>query len=281
MTYRCSIVALCSLSALLMTAASAVAFDESKHPNLKGKWDRVGAPRWVQAGQTAPLTPEYQKIFEWNTADQKAGGHGWEPSWMCLPPGMPRIMNVFEPMEVVVTPSTTYILISHIHDNRRIYTDGRDWPVEPEPSFKGYSIGKWIDEDGDGKYDVLEVETRYMKGPRSYDTTGLPLHADNKTVVKERIYLDKTDQNVLWDEVTTIDNALTGPWMVKKKYTRDSNPRHNWIEEVCPENNPHVRIQNDNYMLSADGYLMPAKKGQQPPDMRYFDQQEATGGVKK
>jgi hypothetical protein len=120
-----------------------------------------------------------------------------------------------------------------------------------------------------------------MKGPRAYDTTGLPLHADNKTVVKERIYLDKTDQNVLWDEVTTIDNALTGPWMVKKKYTRDSNPRHNWIEEVCPENNPHVRIQNDNYMLSADGYLMPAKKGQQPPDLRYFDQQEATGGVKR
>ena len=193
---------------------------------------------------------------------------------MCLPPGMPRIMNVFEPMEIVVTPSTTYILISHIHDNRRIYTDGRDWPTDPEPSFKGYSIGKWIDEDGDGKFDVLEVETRYMKGPRAYDTTGLPLHADNKTVVKERIYLDKSDRNVLWDEITTIDNALTGPWLVKKKFTRDANLRPNWIEEVCPENNPHVRIQNDNYMLSADGYLMPAKKGQQPPDFRYFEQQK-------
>jgi hypothetical protein len=34
-------------------------------------------------------------------------------------------------------------------------------------------------------------------------------------------------------------------------------------------------------MLSADGYLMPAKKGQQPPDLRYFDQQEAIGGVKR
>ena len=155
-----------------------------------GRRAALGAGR----ADKAPLTPEYQKIFEWNTADQKAGGHGWEPSWMCLPPGMPRIMNAFEPMEIVVTPSTTYILISHIHDNRRIYTDGRDWPKEPEPSFKGYSIGKWIDEDGDGKYDVLEVETRYMKGPRAYDTTGLPLHADNQTVVKERIYLDKTDR---------------------------------------------------------------------------------------
>jgi len=189
---------------------------------------------------------------------------------MCLPPGMPRIMNVYEPMEIIVTPSTTHILISHIHDNRRIYTDGRDWPKDPEPSFKGYSIGKWIDEDGDGRYDVLEVETRYMKGPRAYDTSGLPLHADNKTVVKERIYLDKADPNVLWNEITTIDNALTGPWTVKKKLTRKSNPKHNWIEAICAENNPHIRIQNDNYMLSADGYLMPAKKNQAPPDLRYF-----------
>jgi hypothetical protein len=273
MHYRRSIIAVASLAALLMTVAGAAAFDESKYPDLKGKWDRAGGPpRWVQGGDKAPLTEEYQKIFEWNTADQKAGGHGWEPSWMCLPPGMPRIMNVFEPMEIIVTPSTTYILISHIHDNRRIYTDGRDWPKDPEPSFKGYSIGKWIDEDGDGKYDVLEVETRYMKGPRAYDTSGLPLHADNQTVVKERIYLDKSDPNVLWNEITTIDNALTRPWTVKKKMARDPKvtKNWNWIEEVCAENNPHIRIQNDNYMLSAEGYLMPAKKGQQPPDLRYF-----------
>jgi hypothetical protein len=39
---------------------------------------------------------------------------------------MPRIMNVFEPMEIIVTPATTYI-VAH-QDNRRIYTDGRDWP---------------------------------------------------------------------------------------------------------------------------------------------------------
>jgi hypothetical protein len=271
MHYRRSIGAVASLVALLMTVAGAAAFDESKYPDLKGKWDRVAGPRWMQGSDKAPLTEEYQKIFEWNTADQKTGGHGWETSWMCLPPGMPRIMNVYEPMEVIVTPSTTYVLISHIHDNRRIYTDGRDWPTDLEPSFKGYSIGKWIDEDGDGKYDVLEVETRHFKGPRSYDTSGLPLHADNMTVVKERIYLDKSDPNVLWNEITTIDNALTRPWTVKKKHTRDPKvTQWNWIEEICAENNPHIRIQNDNYMLSAEGYLMPAKKGQQPPDFRYF-----------
>jgi hypothetical protein len=50
----------------------------------------------------------------------------------------------------------------------------------------GYSIGKWIDEDGDGKYDVLEVETRNFKGPRTYENSGMRLHDDNASVIKER-----------------------------------------------------------------------------------------------
>jgi hypothetical protein len=45
-----------------------------------------------------------------------------------------------------------------------------------------------------------------------------------------------------------------------------------WIEEVCAEGNNHVEIAGQNYFLSADGYLMPAKKGQAPPDLRYFKQ---------
>jgi len=256
--------------AAVCLATGAQAFDESKYPDWKGKWDRVGPPRWVQAGDKAPLTPEYQAIFDKSTAEQKAGGHGWETSWMCLPPGMPRIMNVYEPMEILVTPDTTHILISHIHDNRRIYTDGRDWPKEIEPSYKGYSIGEWLDTDGDGRYDTLEVETRGMKGQRSYGTDGLPLHADNKTIVKERIYQDKADPNVMYDEITTIDDALIRPWTVKKQYKRDPNPPPSWIEEVCPENNPHIRIGKDNYMLSADGFLMPSRKDQPPPSLKYF-----------
>jgi hypothetical protein len=96
------------------------------------------------------------------------------------------------------------------------------------------------------------------------------LHTDNQTVVKERIYLDKSDPNILHDEVTTIDNALTRPWTVTKNYHRERNPV--WVEAICAEGNQHVRIGKENYMLSADGYLMPAKKDQPPPDLRYFKQ---------
>jgi hypothetical protein len=102
---------------------------------------------------------------------------------------MPRIMHVYSPMEIVVTPETTYILIEHIHDNRRIHTDGRSFPdtMYDDPQFAGYSIGKWVDEDGDGRYDVLEIETRGFKGPRTYDGTGIPLHSDNQSVIKEHL----------------------------------------------------------------------------------------------
>ena len=275
MAKRIWIATLTLAAGLSLLAGAAQAFDESKYPDWKGKWQRpLGErPVWVKPPDKAPLTAEYQAIFDWDVADQKAGGHGTEPSWMCLPPGMPRAMNVFEPMEIVITPKVTFVLISHIHDNRRIYTDGRDWPSDLEPSFAGYSIGRWIDSEGSGRYDTLEVETRGpFKGPRAYDTSGLPLHSDNRTIVKERIYLDKQDPKLMWDEITTFDDALTRPWTVMKKYARDTEPNPNWIEAVCTENNPHVHIQNDNYFISADGLLMPARKGQKPPDLRYFAQ---------
>src|SRR5207249_1973286 len=138
---------------------------------------------------------------------------------------------------------------------------------EYEATFAGYSIGKWIDEDGDGRYDVLEVETRKFKGPRVYDGSGLPLHHDNQSIVKERIYLDKKDRNVIYDELTVIDHALTRPWSVTTKAERDPKAKLFWQTAVCAENNSMVRIGKDPYYLSLDGLLMPLKKGQRPPDL--------------
>jgi len=173
-------------------------------------------------------------------------------------------------MEIVVTPETTHILMEHIHDSRRIYTDGRGWPQDIEPSFAGYSIGQWRDEDGSGRYTVLEVETRGFKGPRTFDADGLPLHKNNRTIVKERIYLDKANRDLLHDEITTIDDALTRPWTVTRNYKRERNPL--WPEYLCTEDNHHVRIGKEFYFQNADGRLMPTRKDQPPPDLSYFTQ---------
>ena len=206
-------------AALLATFTTAPAADDGKYPNLKGQWNTL-SPRGSfdpdkPPGRVtlAPLTDEYKAVYDWNVKDQLLGGHGTEPSFTCLPPGMPRIMHAYAPMEVVVTPETTYILMEHIHDNRRIHTDGRDFPenMDDDPMYAGYSIGKWVDQDGDGRYDALLVETRGLKGPRNYDVSGIPLHRDNQSIIRERIYLDKANPNLLHDEITTIDHALTRP----------------------------------------------------------------------
>jgi hypothetical protein len=168
----------------------------------------------------------------------------------------------------------TYILMERDHDfSRHIYTDGRSYPsnMAAELRFLGYSIGTWRDEDGDGNYDVLEVETRGLKGPRVFDATGIPLHADNETVIKERIYLDKANPNLLHDDITTIDHALTRPWLVKKTSRRAASDKPTWFgHSVCGEGNAHVGIGKEVYFLSSDGLLMPAVKDQPPPDLRYF-----------
>jgi len=106
--------------------------------------------------------------------------------------------------------------------------------------------------------------------PRTFDQTGIPFHEDGQAVIKERIFLDPANPKILHDEITTIDNALTRPWTVKRSYRRDTRPQPIWSEYICTEDNHHVRIGDENYMVGSDGLLMPVRKGQRPPDLRYF-----------
>src|SRR5216684_6363923 len=74
------------------TVGGALAFDESKYPDWKGAWRRVAVPGIVGqpsydptklpgARQQAPLTPEYQAIYEANVKDQALGGQGTDPTY--------------------------------------------------------------------------------------------------------------------------------------------------------------------------------------------------------
>jgi len=270
-----------ALVATLWTAdASAQIMDYGKYPDWAGQWRRApdgGPPRYDPSkknglAQEAPLKPEYQAKLIASLKDQEDGGQGADMTYKCIPTGMPRMMAGVFPVEFVFTPSTTFMLSEFmIQQPRRIYTDGRDFPKdlgEQDPTFVGYSIGKWIDEDGDGRFDVLEVETRHLKTPRTYDQAGIPFAEDNSAVIKERIFLDKANPEILHDVITTTDGALTRPWTVTKSYRRDRNVR--WSENNCTEGNMHVVVGDENYFMSGDGYLMPARKGQRPPDLRYF-----------
>jgi len=273
-----------AIAALLISMLPAQAFDDAKYPDLSGQWLRVNLGMGGQItfdptkswgiGQQAPLTPEYQAVLEASIADQANGGQGnWHSGSRCLPAGMPATMNGYNSMEIVVLPEITYVMVEHnLPIHRRIYTDGRAWPDEVEQTFQGYSIGQWKDTTGSGHYDVLEVETRNFKGPRVLDPTGIPTHVDNQSIVKERIYLDRAIPGFLHDEITLIDHALTRPWTVFKTYRRNPDRHPIWREENCPGVTLLQKIGDELYFKGADGKLMPTRKDQPPPDLRYFNQ---------
>lgn len=274
MRERSLLCAMTLAAALAAANAGAQPADQPRFPDLKGQWVRVGGlhydPSKAEGSkQQAPLTAEYQARYQAGVRRAAAGGPPSDPQLACFPAGMPRVMIGAEPMEILPTPKATYIVISYMNEFRMIHTDGRDWPQIIEPSFTGYSIGKWLAGD-DGRYDSLTIETRGLKGPRTFDASGVPLHDDNETVVKERIYLDPGDLDVLHDEITTIDHALTRPWSVIRSYHRQRNPT--WTEHVCAQDGRHILIGTETYLLSEDGYLMPAYKGQPAPDLSLFKQ---------
>jgi hypothetical protein len=145
------------IAAALAAPVSAQAA-EPKYPDSKGAWARFivaglgGQPSFDQTkpwglGQQAPLTEEYKKVLEASLADQANGGEGnfFDHAVRCYPGGMPLMMIAFRPLEFVISPHTTYVLIGGAEHFRRIFTDGRDWPKDPEPTYAGYAIGKWLD----------------------------------------------------------------------------------------------------------------------------------------
>ena len=185
---------------------------------------------------------------------------------------MPRIMMVNPADGIHGHAGDDLRHLRRQHLLRRIFTDGRDLPKDDRADLPGYSIGKWIDTDGDGQYDTLEVETRGFKGPRTYEIDWHPA-ARGQPVDVQGTHLSRQEQSdILHNEITAIDNALTRPWTVDKRYrARSQSARRLARNRSVAEDNAMVVIGGENYFLSADGLLMPAKKGQSPPDLRHFD----------
>jgi hypothetical protein len=268
-----------ALMAMVALPPVAQAHDESKFPDWSGQWLRTygGNPRYDPSKpirkQEAPLKPEYQARFEASMKAQDLGGHGLDTAYTCLPQGMPRMMSGVSLMEFLFSPSVTHILFELLTlAPRRIYTDGRPWPKIEESTFTGYSIGKWLDTDGDGRFDELQVETRHVRGPRTWDQSGMPMADDDEGVITERLFLDKSNPDLINNEITTIDNSLTRPWTTTRSYRRVKNAKEaTWVENNCTEGQAHVTIGGESYFLSGDGTIMPMRKDQPPPDLKYFN----------
>jgi hypothetical protein len=128
---------------------------------------------------------------------------------MCLPGGMPGIMAVPLGFEFLMTPGRVTILVEEGPTIRRVFTDGRGHPADPDPTFNGDSIGHW-------EGDTLVVDTVGIK-PKAQFLMGVK--TTGKTHVAERIRLVDRD-HMLVDTVVEDPIALTGPWHYQLTYVR-------------------------------------------------------------
>jgi hypothetical protein len=69
-----------------------------------------------------------------------------DPVLRCDPTGPPRLLTLPNPFEIVQIPGRVLMLFEEYHVWRTIWTDGRELPKDPDPSWLGYSVGRW---DGD------------------------------------------------------------------------------------------------------------------------------------
>jgi hypothetical protein len=217
-------VALCAGLALLALQASPAAAAAAKRPVLTGMWDYQGRDAARGTVTAPPATPAVAARLAKRKAAEQGGFVRSVSNILCLPTGFPLMMQWKSPIQILEVPGRIVILSERDPGNdepRTIYMD-RPTPKEADPSWNGYSVGRWEGE-------VLVVETIGLS-ERAMLLGGVPRTRETKVV--ERFSVAEGGE-VLIDEMTFTDpNTLTKPWTVALKYDRmpDDSERY---EAVC------------------------------------------------
>ena len=148
-----------------------------------------------------------------------------DPTGWCVPGGTPRSDAVPYPLKILQAPTVTLILYEAVHHYRQIFLDGREAPKDPNPTWLGYSVGRW---DGD----TLVVETTGVNDHGWLDNFGHP----NTDALHVTERLRRRDFGNMEIQVTIDDpKAYKKPWTVTMPYTLV--PDSELLEYVCNENN--------------------------------------------
>ncbi len=201
----------------------------AKLPDWSGVWDPTFVRPPPGAARQAPpkLTPAYAAQYaKYLATNRKTPGLNFVSDVAsCVPPGLPQSMQQPYPIEFLFTPGRVTILIETDHLIRRIYTDGRPLPEDPDPTYQGTSVGHW-------EGDTLVVETAGIVDSTS-PMQGINGHSD-KFHVTERIRLVQPD-------VLAITTTRVDPTVFVEPYTTTSYYRRHrdWqiMEYVCEQNN--------------------------------------------
>ncbi|WP_022681549.1 hypothetical protein [Sphingobium bisphenolivorans] len=197
-------------------------------PDLSGVWSPGPLDRFPPGSKTAPPWKPEQAAQIAALQKQEDDGNPHNIYVNCLPEGLPSsVTQTLNSVEFLVTPGRVTVL-GEFDGNRlrRIWTDGRQHPADPDPTFSGHSIGRW--EKG-----VLIVDTVGFL-PQVFipmgQGVGLPNNGDMR--VEERIYLTGPDRLQV-DLIVHAPRVLTGPWHASRTFTRHREQKFDLVESSC------------------------------------------------
>jgi hypothetical protein len=201
-------------------------------PDLSGIW-RADDARWnenlLPQGTDAPMLPWAADIYK-----HRVETHGYErPMTYCMPHGVPDAMTVAAlPFKILQMPGTTVVLFEEFHKYRQVHTDGRPLPVDPDPAWYGYSIGRW---DGD----AFVVDTAGFKEGSWLDNNGHPHTEALRTTERfRRISFGHMELEVTVDDA----KAYVRPW--KSDTLRFTlQPDTELLEHLCENNRDLANLQ--------------------------------------
>ena len=166
----------------------------------------------------SPLRPEGVQIMRNRPKD------GPTPDERCLPVSVPRAELIGFPFKIVQTPRLIVILYEGDNSRRQIYTDGRTLPVDPNPTWMGYSVGRW-------EGDTLVVDSAGFTDKVWIDAVGHPVSESLR--VEER--LRRRDFGHMDLQITITDPKMyTMP--ITFKVTQFLLPDSDVFEYFCTEN---------------------------------------------
>jgi hypothetical protein len=207
--------------ALSLAAGAALAAS----PDLSGVWQlsgRLGAVKTTEGG-APPLSPAAQALYAAHRAAAAHGDYSYDGVTRCLPPGLPRLMLMHEPFEILQRDKVVYFLHQLNRLPRRVYLD-EPLPTDVDPHYLGYSVGHW-----DGT--TLVIESTGFDDSTLLDNAGLP-HSESLHLTER--YQESPDGRHLRLRFTVEDpKTFTRPWSAQVEYTRRSDYR--LPEEVCSD----------------------------------------------
>jgi hypothetical protein len=222
------------LSLLVSGALSLAGTVQAAQPDLTGVWvitQRVDALRTLE-GAPPPLNEAARAVYAQHRSAAARGDYAFDGLTRCLPPGLPRLMLMHEPFEILQKPKVIYFLHQLNRLPRRAYVD-EQLPTDADPHYLGYSVAHW---DGD----ALVVESSGFEEGTMLDNSGLP-HSDALHLT-ERYELSK-DGRQLHARFTIEDpKTFTQPWSAQVDYIK--RPGYEIPEETCADKAPAKRPRN-------------------------------------